>query len=177
MKSMQMAAPQSGVRRPHLTGRLLEVAQLSHAQWLFGNVYEAVVKIPERLSAERSASVAVNGRRTTVLGPGSPVRYYAPAVPLTAATTLAALVTSGQSVKTKRWLAMAAGCWMSGVAITAYLVRKVNLKLFFADEQPPIAERDALIRTWYRLNVVRIATAAGALVATYRAKQASQGRI
>jgi hypothetical protein len=57
-----------------------------------------------------------------------------------------------------------------------YLVRKVDLKLFFADEQPPIAERDALIGTWYRLNVVRIATAAGALVATYRAKQASQGR-
>ena len=171
-----MAAPQSGVRTPRSTARLLELAQLGHAQWLFGNVYEAVVKIPERLSAESSSSATVNGRQTAVLGPGSPVRYYAPAVPLTAATTIAALITSGQSAKTKRWLAMAVGCWMSGVAITAYLVRKVNLKLFFADEQPPIAERDALIRTWYRLNVVRIATAAGALVATYCAKQASHGR-
>src|SRR6476469_809687 len=40
-----------------------------------------------------------------------------------------------------------------GAALTAYLVRNVNLKLFLAVAPPRPAERDALLRTWYRLNV------------------------
>ncbi|GAA2757602.1 hypothetical protein [Actinopolymorpha rutila] len=52
--------------------------------------------------------------------------------------------------------------------MTAVLVR-LNLRLFFAAEQVPAAERQELLRTWYRLNAVRLATAAGAWVATRQA--------
>jgi hypothetical protein len=55
--------------------------------------------------------------------------------------------------------------------MTAYLVRKVNLKLFFGDEPPPAVERDALVRTWYRVNVLRTAVAGAALFATQRARE------
>lgn len=139
----------------------LDVMQFGIAQWFFGNVYEAVVKIPERLAADRDPP--------TLLGPGSPVRYYAPLVPVTAVSTVRAVVTTGGSGRV--WAAVAATCWGTGVGMTAYLVRKVNLKLFFGDEPPPAAERDALIRTWYRVNVLRTAAAGAALLATQRARE------
>jgi hypothetical protein len=66
----------------NLTVRLLDVAQLGYAQWLFGNIYEAVVKIPERLAAERRDSAAGPGSQA-ILAPGSPLRYYAPVAPIT----------------------------------------------------------------------------------------------
>jgi hypothetical protein len=53
------------------------------------------------------------------------------------------------------------------------LVRKVNLRLFFSTEPPPPAERDALLRSWYRLNVLRMAAVGGSVFATQCAKQAS----
>ena len=146
--------------RLHFTARLLDIAKLGYAQWLFGNIYEGVVKIPERL--------ATDPNRTAVLGPGSPLRYYAPVLPVTVATTAAALITGWGVEGARRWLAMTAGCSISGLAITGYLVRRVNLKVMFASRPPPQAQRDALIDLWHRLNLVRIAAATGALFAAYR---------
>jgi hypothetical protein len=48
----------------------------------------------------------------------------------------------------------------------------VNLKVMFAASPPPQAEQDALIEVWYRLNLVRIAAASAALLATYRVNAA-----
>ena len=149
MTSMNAAA-----RRAHRTAALLDLAQLGHAQWFFGNVYEAVVKIPERLS---DPARETDERARSVLGPGSPVRYYLPAAPVTLVGTLGAVINGLGSPRGRRWLTISTGCWVSGAALTAYLVRKVNLKLFFAAEPPPPAEREALLRTWHRLNVLRIA--------------------
>ena len=42
--------------------------------------------------------------------------------------------------------------------------------LFFSADPPSPAEREALIRIWYRVNVLRIT--AGALLAAYRASKA-----
>jgi Domain of unknown function (DUF1772) len=136
----------------------VDLMQFGIAQWFFGNVYEAVVKIPERLAADT--------RRTSLFGAGSPVRYYAPVVPVTAAATVGALITSSGGAR--RWLTVAAGCWFSGVVLTAYLVRTVNLKLFFGEEPAPATERDELIATWYRLNSPRIVAAGAALLAAQR---------
>jgi hypothetical protein len=63
---------------------------------------------------------------------------------------------------------------VAGAALTGYVVREVNLKLFFGAEPPPPAERDALLRTWYRLNALRAAAVGGAMFATQCAKQASR---
>ena len=160
---MTMAATQSTARRLVLAARLLDIAQLGHAEWLFGNIYEAVVKIPERLT---------RAGPTSVLGPGSPVRYYAPVLPITMASTAAAVAAGWDAKGARRWLIAAAGCSVTGLTVTAYLVRAVNLKVMFAAEPPPAAERDARIQIWYRLNIVRIATTGGVLFAVQRAKRA-----
>jgi Anthrone oxygenase len=176
---MTMQETQSAARWLSVTARLLDIAQLGHAQWLFGNIYEAVVKIPERLSPKASdqADARNNAGPTSVLGPGSPVRYYAPVAPITLASTAAAVVAGWGAEGARRWLTIAAGCSVVGLAITAYLIRAVNLKVMFAAEPPPPAERDARIRLWYRLNIVRIATAGGALFAAHRAQQAIATRL
>jgi|RhiMethySRZTD1v2_1073278.scaffolds.fasta_scaffold2249849_2 hypothetical protein len=163
-----MKRTRSTARRPVLTARLLDIAQLGYAHWLYGNIYEAVVKIPDRLVDE-----AVNGKRgTSVLGPGSPVRYYAPVAPATLVSTVGAVVAGWGIPGARRWLTIAAGCSTAAAALTAYLVREVNLKVMFSADPPPPAVRDARLRLWYRLNIVRIATAAGALFAAHRARRA-----
>src|SRR6185437_4283003 len=129
-------------RRARSTVTLLELAQLAHAQWFFGNVYEAVVKIPGLLAHSADGPT---DRATSVLGSGSPVRYYAPAAPVAVASTLGAGITARGNARGRRWLAISTGCWAFGAALTAYLVRNVNLKLFLAVDSvapPRPAERD-----------------------------------
>jgi hypothetical protein len=144
------------------TAALLGIARLGYAHWLFGNVYEAVVRMPERLAHQPRAG--------SVLAPGSPVRYYAPVAPVTLAATAAAVRTGWRTEGARRWLAAMAACSTVGLAISAYLIRRVNLPVMFSATPPPPAERDALIRTWYRLNAVRIAATAAALFAAHRAR-------
>lgn len=36
--------------RPKRVAALLTIAQLGYAQWFFGNLYEAVVRVPDRLA-------------------------------------------------------------------------------------------------------------------------------
>ena len=156
------------------TAALLDLAQLGYAQWFFGNIYEAVVKVPDRLAAELPDSPQrADGHGRPILGPGSPVRYYVPAPPVALVGTLGAVINGVGNRRSRRWLTVSAGCGVAGVALTGYVVRKVNLKLFFAAQAPPPAERDALLRTWYRVNVLRTAAVGGALFATQCAKQAS----
>ncbi|WP_375487064.1 hypothetical protein [uncultured Mycobacterium sp.] len=161
MSEIPVAA--SGSHLP-MSARLLTFAQLGYAHWLFGNMYEAVVNVPERLASEPS--------RPSVLGRGSPLRYYAPVAPITLAATASAVGTGWEMGGARRWLAMTVGCEIWGLAITGYLIRTVNLKVIFARVSPPRAERDALLRRWYRLNLVRMAAAGGALFAAHRANRA-----
>lgn len=58
------------------------------------------------------------------------------------------------------------------MASTAYVVRSINVPLFFAAEAPPVAEREALLRRWYALNAVRTAATAVAWLAARRARSA-----
>ncbi len=158
--------------RVALTAWLLSIARLGYAQWLFGHIYEAVVKMPERLALETvKADARLNGGTTSVLGPGSPVRYYTPVAPAILASTSVAVATCWALQSARRWLIVTAGCLLSGLALTAFLVRAVNLKVMFVAKAPPPAERDARIRVWYRLNIVRIAAVGAALFAADRASQ------
>jgi hypothetical protein len=146
-------AAAGGVRR-HLAANLLALSQYGHAAWFFGNLYEAVVQVPERLAAPDPGRP---GRRTaSPLGPGSPVRYYAAAAPATLPPLLAAVALGWASRAGRGWLLTSAACSITGAAATAYLVRTVNLKLFFAAQPVSADERDRLLRTWYRVNSVRL---------------------
>ena len=140
-------------------GRVLGVAEFAHAQWFFGNLYEAVVRVPDLL-AEQPVT-------TSPFGHGSPVRYYAAAVPGTFPAVLAAAVGSRRD---RASLLAAAACSVAGAGITGYLVRTVNRRLFFGAETLTPEERDDLLRTWYRLNSVRLAAIAAAWLATHSAR-------
>lgn len=148
---MAMLMVVSRVRRRGFSA-LLRLAQVGYAHWLFGNLYESVVRVPDRLSAE-------DARMASILSPGSPVRYYLPGIPVVIGATVAALVGGWKSHRDRALLGMLAASTCSGLALTAYLVRAVNLKLFVAGQTVSAAERQRLLHTWYRLNAVRLLSA------------------
>lgn len=137
-----------------VTNALLGLTQLGHAAWFFGNLYEAVAKVPDRM--------ATGERGTSPLGPGSPVRYYAAAGPVAVAPLVAAAVLDRDL---RPYLVPAAACSLAAAAATGYLVKTVNLKLFFGTEPVGADERATLLRTWYRVNAVRLGLAGAALAA------------
>jgi hypothetical protein len=135
-----------------VTATLTTVAQLGFAHGFFGNVYEATTKIPHRIAGDGTD----DARMPSLFSPGSPVRYYLPGVPVIIGSTLGALVCGWGDRRIRRWLAAAAVSATSAGALTGYLVRAVNMKLFVADHPLTSTERDSLLRIWYRLNAVRI---------------------
>lgn len=157
------------VSRHRVAAGLLGLTQVAHAQWLFGNLYEAVVKVPDLL-AQRGESARGCERALSPFATGSPVRYYAAAVPATSPAVLAAAACVRDEPSSRSLLAAAAVCSISGSAVSAYVVRAINMKLFFSDQALSADERARLLRTWYRLNAVRLVAAGGALWAAHRSR-------
>lgn len=139
--------------------RLLGVARTGQAAWFFGNLYEAVVPVPDHLPSPGG-----------VLAPGSPVRYYAAAAPAAVPTLLAAVALGWPARQGRPWLALSAAGTVAGVAATAYLVRTVNLRLYYGTDPVPDAERAALLRRWHRVNAARLAVTGVAWLAAGRAR-------
>jgi hypothetical protein len=52
--------------------------------------------------------------------------------------------------------------------VTVYLVQAVNRRLFVAGQPVAPAERERLLRVWYRLNVIRLFAAAVAWLVAAR---------
>jgi hypothetical protein len=141
--------------------RLLGVAEAGQAGLFFGNLYEAVVRVPDRLPPAG-----------TPLGPGSPVRYYAAVAPAAVPTLLAAVALGWPAKDARAWLALSAACTLTGAAATAHLVRTVNLRLFYGTEPVAADERAALLRSWYRVNAARLALTGVGWLAAGRARAA-----
>ena len=80
---------------------VLAVAQLGYAQWFFGNLYEAVVRVPERIAAQSDSGEL---RLTSVIGSGSPVRYFLPGLPIMVGATVPTVVNGWRSRKNRAWL-------------------------------------------------------------------------
>jgi hypothetical protein len=156
----------SSDRRELLTDRLLGVAEFSHAHWFFGNLYEALVKIPDRLAA----SDASPGLPRTPLGAGSPGRYYAPIAPINAPAALAALMTGWNHSSSRVWLIVAAASSTTGAVATAYLLRSINPDLYFSPQ--PLSEtlRKPLLKRWYTVHAVRLTASAVALAAIHQTR-------
>jgi hypothetical protein len=141
------------------------VAGLGQVHWFFGNVYEAVVDMPQLLAD------AQPNREPQLLGAGSPLRYYLPAAPVTLVATAAALTDSWRSGGDKRVITTAAASTASAAALTAYLVRTVNLRLLHSKSPLSAAECRKLVRTWHRGNLARLLVLA---VAAWALRQAAQ---
>lgn len=158
-----------GPRRLRAAADLLAVAQLGHAHWFFGNLYEAVVKVPELQARQRSHRG--DEPALSPFGRGSPVRYYALTAPAWIPAVLAAVPVGWTARESRAWLGASAVCSAVGGAATVYLVRSVNLKLLFSSQRHTHAERTRLLRTWYRVNAVRILAAGGAWFAAHQARE------
>jgi Domain of unknown function (DUF1772) len=141
----------------------LRAAGVAQASWLFANLYEAVVGMPQLLLDAR------HQRRPGLMSAGSPLRYYAPVGPLTVATTAVALVDSWRAGGDRRMIALAATSTGAAFALTGYLVRAVNLKLLSDSAPLPDSERRQIVATWHRANGVRLVAVAGAWLALRRA--------
>jgi hypothetical protein len=84
---MNESGPQLLATERKRVATLLTIAQLGYAHWFFGNLYEAVAKVPDRLV--KDYELDGNDRRlASVLSSGSPVRYYLPALPVVIGGTL-----------------------------------------------------------------------------------------
>jgi hypothetical protein len=137
---------------------LSTAAELGLAHWFFGNLYEEVVRMPARIADQPSPGGP--------LAPGSPVRYYIPAAPVTLAATLACVADGWRRRADRPALAAAALLTAAGTALTAHLVRAVNLRLLDDARRPADpAERQRLVEHWHRVNRIRLVAVAGAAVA------------
>jgi Domain of unknown function (DUF1772) len=139
------------------------IAGVGQVHWLFGNLYEAIVDVPQLLMD------AHPNRPPGLLGAGSPVRYYLPAAPLTLAATTAALVDSWRAGGDRREILTAAAGTVSATAITGYLVRNVNRRLLQSPEPLRASESRRLVSRWHRGNLLRLLALAIAALALRRA--------
>jgi hypothetical protein len=126
------------------------LAGLGLLHWFFGNVYEAAVDMPQLLAD------AQPNRAMRLLGAGSPLRYYLPAAPVTLVATVAALIDSWRSGGNRCVIATAAASTASAGALTAYLVKAVNLRLLHTEKPLSATESRELVRTWHRGNLIRL---------------------
>jgi len=58
----------------------------------------------------------------------------------------------------------------SGAAVTAYVLRSLNPRLFFSPQPLNEDQRRPLLKRWYRIHAIRLITSAVALGAIHRAQ-------
>lgn len=107
-------------------------------------------------------------REPRLVGPGSPVRYFAPVAPLVFGATTVTLVQSLQSGGDRRLIATTAASMATATALSAYLIRSVNRDLLTSDE--PLSERDRhrIVTCWHKTNAVRLVVLAIASASLFR---------
>ncbi|WP_280442743.1 DUF1772 domain-containing protein [Nocardia brasiliensis] len=155
------------------TAVCLAVAKVGIAHEFFGHVYENIGRIPNRFAQDNRPGVP-DQRMSSLLSPGSPFRYFAPAGPITVVTALGALVTGRRAADRRPWLVLTAVGVLGTDALTAYIIRVLNIPLFVAGHTVASPQQESMLRTWYRLNTVRIAVLGGAWLAATRAQRSQR---
>lgn len=141
-------------------------ALIGQTAWLVGNLYEGVVGLPQLLAAARSR------RAPGLLGPGSPVRYYAPVAPLALGATTVTMINSWRGGGNRRLVTTTAGSLGTAVLLSLYLIRTVNLPLIVSGEALADERQRQLVRRWHRINAVRLVLLSAALAAASRQEPA-----
>jgi Domain of unknown function (DUF1772) len=159
---------QGDLPRQHRS-RLTRLAQFGQAAWFFGNLYEGLVGMPQLLADAGAA------RDRGLLNVGSPVRYFAPVAPLAVGASAFDLISRWRSNEDgDRHLVAVTGTTITiAVGISVYLIRVVNIALLTHNGPLPPARRRQLVRTWQRLNTVRLVCLAIALAITERGRRRS----
>jgi hypothetical protein len=142
---------------------------LGQAAWFFGNLYEGLVGMPQLLADAGAA------HDRGLLNAGSPVRYFAPVAPLAVGASAFDLISRWRRNEDgDRSLVAVTGTTITiAVGISAYLIRVVNIALLTHHGPLPAARRRQLVRTWHRLNTVRLVCLAIAVAITERSRRPS----
>ena len=133
----------------HQRSWLVAAADLGQSAWLFGNLYEGVVGVPQLLADARPA------RAAGLLSPGSPVRYFAPAAPLAVGATAATLLRSWRTDVDRPLTVATSAAFGTAIALSGFLIWTVNRTLL-GDEPLSDARRAELVTRWHRTNIVRV---------------------
>ena len=144
------------------------IAGVGQAAWFLGNLYEAIVDMPQLLA------YAQPQRRPGLLSAGSPLRYYVPVAPLALGATTAALIDGWRSGGDRGMIAAAAGTTVAAVGLTGYLVRTVNIPLLTGAAPADNPDRRRMVRRWHRANVIRLAAIAGAWLTLRRVTRSAR---
>ena len=130
------------------------------AMWFFGNLYEAVVIGPniagdtkEQLRAFQQFTVVTN-----------PVYYYIPLTQIAAVTLIVWFVRTPWRAPEKRSLFIASLAEIAAVALSIYIIVKLNMTLFFGSLGETPDELHRLALQWNLLNLIRVGVTALALV-------------
>ncbi|GAB5903318.1 MULTISPECIES: anthrone oxygenase family protein [Mycobacteroides] len=130
------------------------------AMWFFGNLYEAVVIGPniagdtkEQLRAFQQFTVVTN-----------PVYYYIPLTQIAAVTLIVWFVRTPWRAPEKRSLFIASAAEIAAVALSIYIIVKLNMTLFFGSLGETPDELHRLALQWNLLNLVRVGVTALTLV-------------
>ena len=153
--------------RQSLFATFTTLAQLGYAHTFFGNLYEATAKVPHRIAGDG----ADDSRLPSMLSAGSPARYFVAGVPITVGSTVGALLTGWKDPGNRRSLTAATASFAAAGALTGYVVPVLNTKLFVAGDPLTRDERDRLLRTWYRLNAVRMVALGAGWLALQRVRR------
>lgn len=134
----------------------------------YGNLYEAVVLVPEWQISPRSIS-----HWASPYAAKSPTRYYVPIEPLsTIALWLGLGMTGRMPWRTnsllRRWLLFASICGLATQGLTAYIVLQLNMPLFFDADRPPYSVLVNLLDQWELFNAFRIVLRAATLLGLFQ---------
>lgn len=126
--------------------------------WLFANLYEGVVGVPELLIHARRE------RPPGLLTSGSPLRYFAPVGVAALAANAIVVVQDWQAGERRLSVATRAGCLVGATALSGYLVGTVNVRLLRDGSPLTDLERRQSVTTWHTRNVARLLLLAAAWV-------------
>jgi hypothetical protein len=86
----------------------------------------------------------------------NPVLFYVPIGPTVVVTSIVNLLVSWREPGQRATAAGAAGCVLVAILLTAWLVARVNVRLFFGPVMNDPLEAQSLARQWLVLNAIRM---------------------
>jgi hypothetical protein len=149
-----------------LFNNLLLFSLFGVALGFFGILYEGIVNVPKMLDSSMARMLFWKNFYAAI----SPVPYYIPLVPL-ATITLVVLYfkTPKQKMELKNRLKLAAIFQIISLALTFYIVKQINLKLYFSDIEKYgglIPAKTLLVNI---ISVARVVITAIALASIFKA--------
>lgn len=135
------------------TLRWLHFALFGLALWFFGNLYEEVILMPNWLAAPIDV-LRVHSRYNTVV---VQYHYYVPTTQLAVIVLVVLCFTTNPARQLAQPDLRRAAIWgSSGIALTAWIVRSLNIDLFIGELKLSEAEAHRKGLIWMIGNAVRL---------------------